>query len=261
MDPRRKKRRESKDRKKKTELSPVSSFQKGRHPLEPIIETPDVQYLSRRIQNRSREEVAAFWKIASVGAVIGGIGGLVIALLFILIAKLQSSSIISWNSIPDRSGISSWVTSSTTRITGTCPDKTCHLPDNNQIRGGAQKLGVEAYLDLYGRPSTSPDKVEENSIRSRSATRDSKRRLILSDLLSSSSSSKNAPKLVIAGKISVDDGSCNIGQLNLDTKEWSTVQRIQLSLYNSYAGGEVYFLLANHTSELPLSWSGQDHGR
>jgi serine/threonine protein kinase len=55
------------------------------------------------------------------------------------------------------------------------------------------------------------------------------------------------PQLVIAGKMVVEDGACNIAQLNLKTGEWSLQQRIQLSLYNSYSGGEVYSLLANHT--------------
>mmetsp|Transcript_28467 Transcript_28467/g.66806 ORF Transcript_28467/g.66806 Transcript_28467/m.66806 type:complete len:1136 (-) Transcript_28467:28-3435(-) len=68
---------------------------------------------------------------------------------------------------------------------------------------------------------------------------------------SSSSSSKrktNDPQLVVAGKMSVDDALCNIAQYNLRTKEWSLSERIQLSLYNSYSGGQVYSLLANHTN-------------
>ncbi|KAL9189672.1 hypothetical protein ACHAXT_009347 [Thalassiosira profunda] len=55
------------------------------------------------------------------------------------------------------------------------------------------------------------------------------------------------PQLVIAGKMTVEGGACNIAQLNLETGDWSLRQRIQLSLYNSYSGGEVYSLLANHT--------------
>jgi len=47
--------------------------------------------------------------------------------------------------------------------------------------------------------------------------------------------------------MSVDDALCNIAQYNLRTNEWSLTERIQLSLYNSYSGGEVYSLLANHT--------------
>lgn len=54
-------------------------------------------------------------------------------------------------------------------------------------------------------------------------------------------------QLVVAGKITVEDAPCNVAQLNLKTNEWSLAQRIQLSLYNSYSGGEVYSLLANHT--------------
>jgi len=55
------------------------------------------------------------------------------------------------------------------------------------------------------------------------------------------------PQLVIAGKMVVEDGACNIAQLNLRSGKWSLQQRIQLSLYNSYSGGEVYSMLANHT--------------
>jgi hypothetical protein len=55
------------------------------------------------------------------------------------------------------------------------------------------------------------------------------------------------PQLVVAGKLTVADGPCNVAQMNLKSGEWSLQQRIQLSLYNSYSGGEVYSLLANHT--------------
>jgi len=65
-----------------------------------------------------------------------------------------------------------------------------------------------------------------------------------------SKSRKDDPQLVIAGKMSVDDAACNIAQYNLRTKEWSLTERIQLSLYNSYSGGEVYSLLANHTNRI-----------
>ncbi len=54
-------------------------------------------------------------------------------------------------------------------------------------------------------------------------------------------------KLVIAGKMTVLDGFCNIAELSLNSGEWSLKERIQLSLYNSYSGGEVYSLLVNHT--------------
>lgn len=60
-------------------------------------------------------------------------------------------------------------------------------------------------------------------------------------------SSKHNSRLVIAGKMMVQDTFCNIGELDLSEGEWSLKQRIQLSLYNSYSGGEVYFLLVNHT--------------
>ena len=55
-------------------------------------------------------------------------------------------------------------------------------------------------------------------------------------------------KLVIAGKMNVIDGPCNIAEYDLHMMEWSLKERIQLSSYKSYSGGEVYYLLANHTS-------------
>ncbi|KAL3815584.1 hypothetical protein ACHAXA_001563 [Cyclostephanos tholiformis] len=55
------------------------------------------------------------------------------------------------------------------------------------------------------------------------------------------------PQLVIAGQMTVDDEPCNIAQLNLMTGKWSLRQRILLTSYKSYSGGEVYSLLANHS--------------
>jgi hypothetical protein len=71
----------------------------------------------------------------------------------------------------------------------------------------------------------------------------------LSSILPKNNDDYNDPQLVIAGKISVEDAPCNIGQYNLRTKKWSLTECIQLSLYNSYSGGEVYSLLANHTTK------------
>mmetsp|Transcript_12570 Transcript_12570/g.18481 ORF Transcript_12570/g.18481 Transcript_12570/m.18481 type:complete len:1027 (+) Transcript_12570:193-3273(+) len=156
-------------------LSPISSFQKSRAPLAPIMEIVDYRPLPQQTVINPRQDVTSFWKVVSTGAVIGGIGGLLLALGFILIHRLQIVSNnpfqISWN----------------------------HHNEKRQ--------------------------------------------------LASFSLTRPSPKLVIAGKVSVADASCNIAQLNLATDEWSLDERIQLSLYNSYSGGEVYSLLANHTSE------------
>ena len=59
--------------------------------------------------------------------------------------------------------------------------------------------------------------------------------------------SSSSSKLVIAGAMTVSDGFCNIAELSLDSGQWSLKERIQLSLYDSYSGGEVYSLLVNHT--------------
>lgn len=66
-------------------------------------------------------------------------------------------------------------------------------------------------------------------------------------------------KLVIAGKMMVEEGQCNVAQLDLGAGEWSLSERIQLSLYNSYSGGEVYMMLANNTSP-PLVTSDDGSG-
>ena len=74
-------------------------------------------------------------------------------------------------------------------------------------------------------------------------------RLYKPPTIKSIKSSSKAPssKLVVAGKLTVLDGYCNIAELSLTGGEWSLKERIQLSLYNSYSGGEVYSLLVNHT--------------
>lgn len=92
--------------------------------------------------------------------------------------------------------------------------------------------GIQAYMELF----------RENKRRS---TRTHSRRYLLEDR--SIPRGPTGPTLVIAGKMSVEDGPCNIAQYDLKTGQWSLTERIQLSLYNSYSGGEVYSLLANHT--------------
>lgn len=63
---------------------------------------------------------------------------------------------------------------------------------------------------------------------------------------------------MIAGKMTVEGAPCNIAQFNMKTQEWSLTERIQLSLYNSYSGGEVYSLLANHTNDRTTDISSLD---
>ena len=73
-------------------------------------------------------------------------------------------------------------------------------------------------------------------------------------------SDQPGPKLVIAGKMTIDEGPCNVGEMNLETGQWSTKQRIQLSLYNSYSGGEVYSMLPNLTFPVGTSTSTSSGG-
>jgi hypothetical protein len=125
--------------------------------------------------------------------------------------------------------------------------------------------GIQMYLHLFDRKfratlrnvtsSTSWDNhrflslinpLSDNTIQSSSSSSSS---TSSTTGASGSTNFKNtAPTLVIAGKMTIDGQPCNIGQCNLKTNEWSLSERIQLSLYNSYSGGEVYSLLANHTS-------------
>jgi hypothetical protein len=99
------------------------------------------------------------------------------------------------------------------------------------LRGEAPPTGIVSYLNLFG-----SNRLSKNFIRTQS-----KRKL--------AESSFRDPQLVIAGKMTVEDAPCNIAQYNLKNNEWSLSERIQLSLYNSYSGGEVYSLLANHTNQ------------
>ena len=146
----------------------------------------------------------------------------------------------------------------------------------------ASTAGIETYLTLFGkkRPSYHNDP--------RSSSRRHPSRHLVTDLSnagsgsygssgessssSSSSSSRTSgsgsstsassssvtrnrnrgPTLVIAGKMTVEDAPCNIAQYDLNSNQWSLTERIQLSLYNSYSGGEVYSLLANYTTSKPL---------
>lgn len=70
-------------------------------------------------------------------------------------------------------------------------------------------------------------------------------------------SSNPNSKLVIAGKMTVLDTFCNIAEMDISEGGWSVKHRLQLSLYNSYSGGEVYYLLVNHTFE---GWEGPASG-
>ena len=188
---------------------------------------------------------------------IGGIGGLVLALVFILISKMHGVS-EDWAMINHGYPTSNSWLSSSKGINRTCPDATCTLTGSNYaIRGGREKYGVEAYLDLFGKKN----KKKEESTDASSTTQVKASASGRNRNLSQRKLARALPKLVIAGKMSVDDGPCNIAQLNLATNQWNLKARIQLSLYNSYSGGEVYYLLSNHTADLALSTARADHGR
>jgi hypothetical protein len=66
----------------------------------------------------------------------------------------------------------------------------------------------------------------------------------------SDNNDRKGPKLVVAGKMTIGDQPCNIAQMSLKNGNWSLKELTQLSLYNSYSGGEVYYILANHSFPL-----------
>jgi hypothetical protein len=124
-----------------------------------------------------------------------------------------------------------------------CPRGACHdWQFEVSIRGAPSPTGVNSYLDHFG--GTKHNSSSSSVLTKRNLTetypRHHQRKLTSHD-----------PELVIAGKMTVEDGPCNIAQLDLKTSKWSLPERIQLSLYNSYSGGEVYSLLANHTYQIP----------
>ena len=126
-------------------------------------------------------------------------------------------------------------------------------------------LDGELVRQFFHRPRSTRIYYSNETFTDRHVNQKSRRKLQSSSISSPSSSSSNIdfsaddvskkttitppkdPQLVVAGKLTVADGPCNVAQMNLKTGEWSLQQRIQLSLYNSYSGGEVYSLLANHT--------------
>jgi len=112
---------------------------------------------------------------------------------------------------------------------------------------------LNVYLDLFGGRETFRDESEITITPTQMKAIDPRKRMLADSSTSTQrySSRNNGPKLVIAGQMAVEEGPCNIAQLNLDTDVWSLSERIQLSLYNSYSGGEVYHLLANHTPFRP----------
>jgi hypothetical protein len=141
-----------------------------------------------------------------------------------------------------------------------CPRGACHdWQFEVSIRGAPSPTGVDSYLDHFGGGAKHNHKHNSSSSKSAWTRRNltqthprhhhhhQKQRKL---------ASFHDPELVIAGKMTVEDGPCNIAQLDLKTSEWSLPERIQLSLYNSYSGGEVYSLLANHTYQIPFDEDG-----
>ena len=130
-----------------------------------------------------------------------------------------------------------------------------HQPSSITTKGRRRrKLQTTSYGDLYGDLSDNTDSNSNMGILYDSSSSNQDNSQQPSDPIPEDEvndygdeSPPKDPQLVIAGKMSVMSGACNVAQLNLKTGKWSLRQRIQLSLYNSYSGGEVYSLLANHS--------------
>lgn len=182
---------------------------------------------SCRIQTAQR----SFYKRLTVGGLLGATSSMwLLALLFLLDPK--------------------WLKTSSSRIS---------LGESHQsgtIRGEAGNFEPPSYFEVFPKPLS-------NLSASKNMTA-VQRHLASTATGSGGSSGGSSPsgtsgssktgsfkdtQLVIAGKMSVEDAPCNIAQFNLKTSEWSLTERIQLSLYNSYSGGEVYSLLANHSMQ------------
>jgi hypothetical protein len=111
--------------------------------------------------------------------------------------------------------------------------------------------GIVSFWNLFGRTNgIGVSQDDENDVQPTTTSTTSSAHTLQQQQprkLAFTNTKSNDAHLVIAGKMTVEDGPCNIAQVNLKTNAWSLTERIQLSLYNSYSGGEVYSLLANHT--------------
>ena len=213
----------------------------GRHETESLLDCTALEFqetieqYEQRIWHKAKGE-----KMRQIGksALIGGLVGGCIALLGLLAIAIEGSD---W-----------WRTLQYSQRQ--CFSQTC-----SAMRGQQQTVvvnGIQTYLDLFDWRRQRRDVTGSKSNRPR--------RKLAADIQTSSSGQN--PTLVVAGKMSIAGGPCNIAQYSLKTREWGLDERIQLSLYNSYSGGEVYSLLANHTTypAIDSAWHseliGQHHG-
>ncbi|CAB9497840.1 Ephrin type-B receptor 3 (Fragment) [Seminavis robusta] len=156
-------------------------------------------------------------------------------------------------------------------IQGSC-DKAILLPWISQLypKTKQQSRAILDFLDIFWLTTNTSSSIDQAMAHNHPTTTKMQQRTnnhlqhsssiprhLLGSTGSGDSTASHYPQLVVAGKMTVEDGPCNIAQYNLKSQEWSLTQRIQLSLYNSYSGGEVYSLLANHTF-LPFADSEEE---
>eukprot|EP00522_Entomoneis_paludosa_P008991 CAMPEP_0172455292 /NCGR_PEP_ID=MMETSP1065-20121228/11993_1 /TAXON_ID=265537 /ORGANISM="Amphiprora paludosa, Strain CCMP125" /LENGTH=1049 /DNA_ID=CAMNT_0013207753 /DNA_START=294 /DNA_END=3443 /DNA_ORIENTATION=- len=126
----------------------------------------------------------------------------------------------------------------------TCHSASCPSLRSRLLLPDFSVRGIKAYLDLFDSMiKSNVNNTHSNTTNNASSTEHTANHRHLAE----ERPRNQGPSLVIAGKMAVEDGPCNIAQYDLKADQWSLKERIQLSLYNSYSGGEVYSLLANHT--------------
>lgn len=172
---------------------------------------------------------------AVIGAIVGGLVSLAILVVLSVLDAGSVAPLGGWHMVPQSHS------------------------NNGRIRGERARNGISAYLSLFPKRKSMSLSSQHQTSAIRNSVGGSRQ---LADIIASSGSGSTSssgsngggsykdPQLVIAGKMTVEEAPCNIAQFNMKTQEWSLTERIQLSLYNSYSGGEVYSLLANHTNQV-----------
>jgi hypothetical protein len=177
---------------------------------------------------KSRERRKSLFRMLLPRVVIGGLVGSILAALSLYILHGSSPSTLRY--------LSEWICPPSSE--GSCDDwlpSTFSIPS---LHSFVSPLGTSSFV------SKNENATSTSSAGTTAEATNEQRRLATE---SSSTSRVRDSSLVIAGKLTVEEQPCNIAQFNLKASEWSLTERIQLSLYNSYSGGEVYSLLANHT--------------
>ena len=186
-----------------------------------------------------------------VGAIVGAVMGLLLSFCVILVVKMREEQLNGEGNL-DGGGA--------TKSHGWRQD----CVSTGCLRAslwGSAFTGVQTYLELFGkrwRHRTSRSvglevvsnddfdmdmDIDENG----QAINDDHKRRRLQGVSIKNDLFEKGPLLVVAGKMIINGVQSNIGEMSLSKKVWSQNDQIQLTLYRSYSGSEVYSILANHT--------------